>query len=129
MNLFLLSLDANAGTASTVSFLKDRYWKSITTSGLEDLPATQLLYAMRLADSSGPLLYEELHKLFSLCDETHALRTLGFQADPTLHERFELAVRSRFHRQSAEARLVAEDKAAAWNADLWWYAELLAVPE
>ena len=109
--------------------LKERYWNSITTSGLEELLTTQMLYAMRLADLSGPLLYEELHKLFSLCDETHALRTLGFQADPTLHERFEQAVRLRFHRQSAEARLVAEDKAATWSVDLWWYAELLAAPE
>jgi len=90
-----------------------------------ELVAHQMRYAVRIADAEGPLLYEELHKLFSLCDEIHAMIALGLNANAELAATFEDAVRRRLLKiQRREARMVAQDKSAPWKASWWWYVEL-----
>jgi hypothetical protein len=70
-------------------------------------------------------MYEEMHKLFGLCDEIHALRSLGFSAETALLEKFERDVRARFIAEPKTARLAASYNVEPWNRDLWWYADNL----
>ena len=105
--------------------LRGAFDGAVAAAGIDDLLAHQLRYASRLAAAPEPLTYEEMHKLLSLCDEIHALRSLGFSSEPALIDRFEADVRDRFVRQRREAHLAAEDKALPWNRTLWWYSETL----
>lgn len=93
---------------------------------LDDLVSRQMLYAIRIAQTAGKIEYEEMHKLFSLCDEIYALRKLGLAAASEMEREFETAIRQRFRKESAKARAAAEDRADEWNRKLWWYAENLA---
>lgn len=77
---------------------------------MEDVASRHADYIVVLAESDGDLLYEELHKSFSLCDELVALEALGLVPGPELRERAESAVRSRLRRQARGARLVPEDR-------------------
>lgn len=108
-----------------VCALVTRFKARLHASGYDDLAVRQMHYAIRLADSSGKLLYEELHKLLSLCDEIHALQSLGLWTDPQVEQTFQAAVRSRLNAQRREARLAATDKATEGNRSRWWYSLLL----
>lgn len=92
---------------------------------MKGLIDTQARYAKSLASSPGKLLYEEMHKLFSLCDEIRALRYLGLATATAEYEELEAALRERFSTEREKAKLVAQDKAEIWNRDSWWYAENL----
>lgn len=86
-----------------------------------DLVEHQIKYASRLAEYEGDLLYEEMHKLFSICDEIHALVSLGFGSEEEQMEQLAKSLRSRFNRQPGIASLVADDRREDWNRGLWWY--------
>lgn len=92
---------------------------------LEDLIVRQVQYAQRIADYDGTLEYEEMHKLFSLCDEIQALEDLGLDFNENLKKEFEESIRSRFVREKRKAKLVAEDKNEGWKNGFWWYRENL----
>jgi hypothetical protein len=93
-----------------------------------ELLANQTRYASRLASAPGKLIYEEIHKLFSLLDEVHALRATGHSADEALLQQMNVDVRARFAAQREEVRLVAEDRVEDWNRSFWWYADNLDQP-
>ena len=126
MNLFLLSLVHGLAQDPRVMALRATFEQAMQRAEMTDLLARQLEYASQLATAGRSLLYEEMHKLLSLCDEIHALRALGFDVDQAFLRRYEGDVRSRFDVQRKQARMVAEDKAESWNRNLWWYAENLA---
>lgn len=105
--------------------LRQRFQDAIEQAELPNVLVNQLDYASRLASASRPLIYEEMHKLFALCDEVHALRSQGFHADDALMRQFKHDVRSRFAAQPKQARLAAQHNAKDWNRSLWWYAENL----
>jgi hypothetical protein len=105
--------------------LMARFDAALHDAGLADVLEHQLRYANRLANAPGTLLYEEMYKLFGLCDEVHALRSLGYQADQDLISRFEAAVRARFAAERGSANMAALHLARSWNRPLWWYAENL----
>ena len=105
--------------------LRRRFHAALEQAALPDILANQLEYASRLASAPGPLIYEEMHKLFGLCDEIHALQSQGFHADGKRVRQFEDDVRRRFAAQPNEARLAAQYNVKDWNRSLWWYAENL----
>lgn len=98
---------------------------ALCQAGLDDVLARQLEYGCLLAGAEGILLYEEMHRLVGLCDEVHALRSLGFTADRELAERFETALRARFETQRGIAHTAAHQLVQPWSRSLWWYAENL----
>jgi hypothetical protein len=125
MNLFMLTQVHQLTDDPRVVELQERYREALGGRPPEEILANQLDYASRLAAAPGPLLYEEMHKLFSLADQVHALRGLGYTAADAVVRRFESDLRTRFAEQPKVARLVAEDRAENWNRGLWWYAENL----
>jgi len=92
---------------------------------LTDVLERQLEYACTLATAPRILLFEEMYKLVGLCDEVHALRWLGYEADRELISQFETAVRARFAAERRTAHMAAQHMVQAWNRPLWWYAENL----
>ena len=125
MNIFLMSTVHDAAEDPRVRSLRENLREVIQSSGMDNLLERQLSYASRLASAPGELLYEEMHKLFSLCDEIHALGSLGFSAEAASRERFERDVRARFLAEPKAARLAASYNVEPWNRDLWWYADNL----
>jgi hypothetical protein len=106
-----------------IATLSERFRARLRDAGLHDVLDEQLRYAIRLASDGGALAYEEMHKLFSLCDAIHAMQWLGLSPSSGLAEVLETSARDRFARQPRDAGLVAEDRAEDWNRSLWWYAE------
>lgn len=123
MALQLFVLLVEHGDAQQTRGLIARFVEALSASGMSDLLCVQMAYARRLAESTGPLQYEEMHKLFSLCDEIGAMRMLGLTEPDQVADSLEHALRSRFALERSKARLVADDKVTPWNRDFWWYAE------
>jgi hypothetical protein len=99
-----------------------RFVKALAEHGLHDLLVeNQAKYAIRLSEARGELTYEEMHKLFSICDEVWALTKLGLTCEEDLLERFSDSVRDRLKQEPTKARLVAEDRQEPWSRRLWWY--------
>ncbi len=126
MNLFLLSQVHGLAEDPRLTALREAFEHALQHADMTDLLARQIEYASQLATAGRSLLYEEMHKLLSLCDEIHALRALGFDVDQELLRRYEADVRSRFDGQRKQARMAAQDKVEPWNRNLWWYADNLA---
>ena len=124
MEIFSLWVDSDQGQ-QIARTLAATFIDALPAWNMTDLLAHQMSYAQRLADSEGPLLYEEMHKLFSLRDEIHAMRVLGLPADDGALAAVDAALRRRFAAESNKARLVAEDMVERWNRELWWYARNL----
>ena len=115
--LYKLEQPANFRDQDLVSVFRNK----LTSCGLDDLLVRQVMYAIRIADSGGELLYEEMHKLFSLCDEIQALDYLGFELDGSLRIQYEKSIRLRFEREKTKAKMVAEDTVEKWKEEFWWY--------
>ncbi len=105
-----------AQTAGLLSTLSQRLAECET----ENLLVNRLEYALRMA-APGQLEYEEVSKLFSVCNEIHALTELGFEAPKRLSEEFEAAVRGKLASIRRISSMVAHSTVADWNRDLWWY--------
>lgn len=126
IGLQLHKLQSRLGVAMDrrVEGLMNRYLSLLPAWGLEDLLQRQTDYAIEIASAEGALEYEEMHKLFSLCDEISALQALGLKSDSAQRSRLEAAVRQRFDVQRRVAQLVAEDRAEGRSTDKWWFAAL-----
>jgi hypothetical protein len=94
----------------------------------DELLPSRVRYASRLACAPGELIYEEMHLLFSLLDQIHALQAMGYSVDESLLQQMGAEVRKRFSAQRKMARLAAEDSAEEWNLPLWWYSDNLQRP-
>lgn len=125
MNLFLLSDVYQLADDPRVMELREAFHNAYGGETEDELAEHQVRYAARLASAPGDLIYEEMHKLFSLMDEVYALRETGHPVDVALLQQMEADVRARFAAQPTVARLLAEDRAEDWNRSLWWYADNL----
>ncbi|NHZ99182.1 hypothetical protein [Massilia sp. CCM 8734] len=101
-------------------FLK--FWERINRSKIENILVNQINYALRLA-APGQLEYEEVNKIFSLCDDVYALAILGFKAPEELIAEFEDKVREKLASVKKISRAVANASVEDWNRNLWWYKE------
>jgi hypothetical protein len=123
--LFLLAEVHGLAADPVVLDLLATFDAALHSVDMADVLERQLRYACTLANAPGTLLYEEMHKLVSLCDEVHALRSLGYHADQELIAQFEADVRARFAAERGTANIAAQHQARTWNRALWWYAENL----
>jgi len=123
--VFLLMLQDPGRTDSDITSVAEGFQSYVRGYGQEEALQNQIRYAIRLATAKGDLLYEEMHKLFSLCDEIEGLRRLGFSVDEKTYTEFIEAARLRFRKEARKARLAAEHNVDEWNRDCWWYAENL----
>jgi hypothetical protein len=121
--LFLLEVHGR-GEDPRVIDLRGRFHETFGGMEGEMLPS-RIRYASRLASPPGELIYEEMHKLFSLLDDVYALRATGYSADQAALQQMDADVRARFAAQPEMARLVAEDRVKGWNRSCWWYADNL----
>jgi hypothetical protein len=123
--LFLLAQVHGLATDPVVLDLLATFDAALHSADMADVLEHRLRYACTLANAPGILLYEEMYKLVGLCDEVHALRSLGYHADQGLISHFEADVRARFAAERGTANLAAQHLVGPWNRSLWWYAENL----
>ncbi|MBG6130180.1 hypothetical protein IWQ47_001737 [Aquimarina sp. EL_43] len=119
----LLLLNNQSDKSQEVLNMNSRFKERLFEWGLNDILNTQFRYAIRIANSEGVLEYEEMHKLFSLCDEIYALEILGISFDNSVKSEFITSVRKRFANERKKASMVAQDKIETWKSNLWWYNE------
>lgn len=123
MNLFRLSHVYRLADDPRVRPMVLRFLELLTEPRFSDLLEQQIEYAMRIAQSRGSILYEEMFKIFSLCNEIHALQVLGLKVEREVCDAYERALRDRFSEQREDARHAAARFLEDWNRDLWWYVE------
>jgi hypothetical protein len=118
-------LDAQSMSIAGCKEIVDAVRQYCATYGFDDLLANQMAYAVRLASAPRDLEYEEIHKLFSLCDEIEALRLFGFDvSEPQDSELFQ-AITGRFQRQPTKAKQVAKEIWKNRVPNRWWYLNAL----
>lgn len=103
----------------------NEFMKLIEKWDLHDLLEGQIEYAIKLAEAGRELIYEEMFKLFCLCDEIEGLKCIGFEVEESLNIELKEALKNRFKREPKKAKLVAEDLYEDWKKDYWWYSENL----
>jgi hypothetical protein len=103
------------------SKLRRDFRQYIERNSFDSLFIQHVEYAKRLALSEGDLLYEEMLKLFYLCDEIEALSALGFEMTASEREALSDAVRGRFSREPRKSQMAAKQNVEAWKSDWWWY--------
>ncbi len=81
LELFLLLIHSKK-TDQDVKSLRASFLALLPVWKFEDITNIQANYAIRIADEKGQLEYEEMHKIFSLCDEIHALEIYRNQKEP-----------------------------------------------
>jgi hypothetical protein len=99
--------------------LRRNFIDAVEASGNDSMLNDTIGYAIHLSEYPGDLLYEEMHKLFSLSDEIESMILLGLKISTDLRDKLMAAVRSRIKSDSKKARLVAEDRFEKWKAE--WY--------
>lgn len=125
-DLFLLSHVYGLADDPRVRPMILRFFELLTEAGFPDLPEHQIRYAMRIADPShAPILFDEMFKIFSLCDEIHALQMLDLQVGEELYAEYKETLRARFSLQKRDASHAAQKLVERWSKELWWYAENL----
>lgn len=124
-NLFLL-IQISDLNKDQLDQLQSKFLEKINLHNMSDLMQNQMNYAIKIAESSGELLYEEMHKLFSLCDTIYALENLGLKSDDNLKEAHHKVIKNRLQSEKGKAKMVAEDKQGNRKIDLWWYKEALS---
>jgi hypothetical protein len=72
-----------AGAADLCHFPTSIIWRTARETE-DELAAYQVRCATRVASAPGDLIYEEMHKLFSLLDEVYALRETRHPVDRSL---------------------------------------------
>jgi hypothetical protein len=124
--LFFLIQNDYESEKANLNELQSKFLEILNRSSILDLIQSQMNYAIKIADSPGELLYEEMHKLFSLCDTIYTLEYLGLNSDNHLKESYEKSIKMRFMREKKKAKMVAEDKLEDRKIDFWWYKEPLS---
>lgn len=124
--LFLLMQTDDELEKKQLNVLQSKFLDILNRSGILDLVQSQMNYAIKIADAPGELLYEEMHKLFSLCDTIYALENLGSNSDNHLKESYEKSIKKRFMTEKKKAKMVAEDKFEDRKINFWWYKEVLS---
>lgn len=125
-DLFLLIQIDDELEKNLLNELRSTFLETLTRLNMLDLMQNQMNYAIKIAEAPGKLLYEEMHKLFSLCDTIHALESLGLNSDDHLTELYETSIKNRFVIEKKKAKMVAEDKFEDRKSNFWWYKEALS---
>lgn len=122
--IFKLIIQEIKPNAKTKLLLK-RFLEQLSIWELDDLHVIQANYAIRISNFKGKLEYEEMHKLFSLCDEIYALEYLGLKLDESKKKELEKSLKSIFSQEKKNATIAARQNVEFWNKNLWWYRENL----
>jgi hypothetical protein len=110
-----------ANEGSGVRELQAAFMQALKEANLSDVLSNHIDYAVSLATCKRNLEYEEMHKLFSLCDEIEALQSIGIIASEDSIAALRGALTDRFQMERSKARLVAEDRLEGWKREWWWY--------
>jgi hypothetical protein len=97
-------------------------------NGFENLVQHQIEYVMRIIGYRH-LVYEDIHKVFSLCDEIEGLRQLGLEVDDRIYTTYQETLRGWFKKERRKAQLVAQDNVEGWKKEWWWYSENLSTAQ
>lgn len=103
----------------------NEYMNIIRKLDLHDLLKRQIEYAIRIAESRKDLIYEDMFKLFCLCDEIMGLKGIGFKIEESMNNELNEALKYRFRKESKKAKLVAGDLYEDWKKKYWWYSKNL----
>ena len=101
--------------------LRSAYQCYIERHSFEDLLTQHIEYAKRIARSESDLLYEEMLKLFYLCDEIMSLSSLCFEIEIIEEGALKEALRERFAREPRNSQIVAKQNVEPWKSKWWWY--------
>lgn len=104
---------------------RENFLREAQLRGLGDAAQRHAAYAIRLAQAEGELIYEEMHKLFSLIDNLENLLEFGFELDSHKLEEVHNVILARLSQQKRMARLVAEDKGKDDRRTRWHYSYAL----
>lgn len=100
--------------------LIERFKKAIQRWDLTRLITIQEEYICRIINAEH-IEYEEIHKVFSLCEEIYALEKVGLNIEENerrkFKEQFELFLRTERKRTA----MVAQERKRDWSKDLWFY--------
>ncbi len=120
--LFLLIIDERKHNAQLDLLLK-LYLEKLPIWGFDNLHVILANYAILISSFNGELEYEEMHKLFSLCDEIYALDYLGLNLNEEKKNELNKSLRLRFSIQRKIAKIAAIRNVESWSKELWWYKE------
>ncbi len=122
MKLFLLEYKYKLKSNLQVQAMKTRFFKELRKSSFnKNLLYRNVEYAVRLAEHPGELMYEEMCKLMSLCDNIFALEYLGFEFDKPLKLKFESSIANKLNKEKKIAKYAKETMVEEWSKDFWWY--------
>lgn len=107
----------------------ERYRRALVESNCTDVLAQEFEYAISLALADGDLVFEEMCKLYALCETTVALSRLGLSCDAGLTAALPRALRVRIGRQRGVANAAAETTRRGWSKDFWCYDPLLGAAQ
>lgn len=100
----------------------DFYISALNSMNEENLFERQVKYALKLMKARKTLMYEEVHKLFSLFDNIYCLNLLGFNLKGEGFIEYEMLKNDFILNKAAKvAKLVSEDRFEEWKGNWWWY--------
>lgn len=116
----------NENFSPELNLVKEAYKTQLSVWALDDILDRQLKYAIRIAETEEQAMeYEEMHKLFSLCDEIYALECLGLKFNPDLKKVYEQNIKDAINKNKKIASVAAKQNAEQWNIEFWWFKEAL----
>ncbi|WP_339683443.1 hypothetical protein [Gimesia maris] len=105
----------------TAQELRNGFLNYIEVHNFQDVLQRRIEYAIKLASAERDLLYEEMLKLFYLCDEIESLITLGLEVTQSEKNSLDQALKERFVKERRCARIIANQNCEPWNSQWWWY--------
>ncbi len=119
-----LALHASSGESEILPLLA-AFREHIKAQNLENLLDHQIEYATDIVNSEANLIFEDMFKLVSLCDEIEALRQIGLETFSTDYAEFQNSVRGRFKQERKNANAAAGCLCEPWKKGWWHYMEVL----
>lgn len=110
---------------ATANELRKDFTNYIEVHQFQDLLNRHIEYAITLASAERELIYEEMLKLFYLCDEIESLEALGLEFEQSEKNRLKQALKQRFAKEPRCVKIVAKQNCETWNSHWWWYQDNL----
>jgi len=101
--------------------LRRNYCKYLDYYNINNILYSQYEYAVRLAQDDSDLIYEEMMKLFSLCDNIEALAYYGFILSPSDRHDLTNALKIRFQIEPIKSHNIAELNVERWKSHWFCY--------
>jgi hypothetical protein len=124
VDLFVLVEWPDRTASLAIADLLNNFRATLHAAGLENVLKDRLDYGGKIA-SDKSLLPEEIYKLVGICGQVHALRSLGYSADPALLAQFEKAACTCFSANRDAALDAIRRQERESSRSLWWYARFL----